>query len=110
MSKNVDHIAKRLGAKVVAEIPEVGAGAFGAARLSHIVAELQSRLLPAAGQRPGRPTDASWVHRPKVPMSKTTERRLARLAKRASASGRKVSPMQLAARILEVALSGIPET
>jgi hypothetical protein len=44
-----------------------------------------------------------------VPMSKTTERRLARLAKRASASGRKVSPMQLAARILEVALSGIPE-
>jgi hypothetical protein len=42
-------------------------------------------------------------------MSKTTERRLAHLAHRASASGRKISPMQLAARILELALSGIPE-
>jgi len=109
VAKNVDHIANRLGAKVVAEIPEVGGGAFGAARLSRIVAELQSRLLPATGQRPGRPTDANWVRRPKVPMRKTSERRLERLAKRASASGRKISPMQLAARILEVALSGIPE-
>jgi hypothetical protein len=42
-------------------------------------------------------------------MSKTTERRLERLAERASATGRKVSPMQLAARILEEALSGLPE-
>jgi hypothetical protein len=109
MAKNVDKIADRLGANVIALVPHVGGGAFGAARLNRIVAELQSRLVPAPGQRTGRPTDASWVRRPKVPMSKTTERRLARLAKRASASGRKVSPMQLAARILEVALSGIPE-
>jgi hypothetical protein len=54
-------------------------------------------------------TDSSWERRPKVPMSKTTERRLASLAKQASAKGRKVTPMQLAARILEEALSDVPE-
>jgi hypothetical protein len=109
MAKNVEQIANALGAKVIAQVPHFGGGAFGAGRLTRIVAELQSRLVPAHGQRTGRPTDASWVRRPKVPMSKSTERRLARLAQRASASGRKVSPMQLAARILEIALSGMPE-
>ena len=76
--------------KVVAQVPHVGGGAFGAARLARIVAELQSRLLPAHGQRTGRPTDANWVRRPKVPMSKTTERRLMRLAQRASADRKSV--------------------
>ncbi|HEV3203142.1 MAG TPA: hypothetical protein VGY77_02105 [Gemmataceae bacterium] len=90
-------------------MPESGGGAFGAARLAGIVAELQSRLTPGRGRRAGRPTDAGWVRRPKVPMSKTTEQRLSRLAEQASASGRKVSPMQVAARILEEALSGIPD-
>jgi hypothetical protein len=40
-------------------------------------------------------------------MSEATERQLSRLAEQASASGRKVSPMQVAAQILEEALSGI---
>ena len=109
MAKNIDTLAKRLGAKVVAKVPEVGGGAFGAARLAKIVAELQSRLLPGRGRRPGRPTDAGWVRRPKVPMSQATERRLARLAERASTAGRKVSPMQIAATILESALARLPE-
>jgi hypothetical protein len=42
-------------------------------------------------------------------MSKTTERRLARLAERASEQGRRVTPMQVAARILEQAVSGLPD-
>jgi hypothetical protein len=45
----------------------------------------------------------------KVPRSAATEKRLGRLAEQASATGRKVSPMQLAAQILEDALAGIPE-
>jgi hypothetical protein len=109
MANNIDTIASRLGAKVIAKVPNTGGGAFGVARLTRIVAQLQARLAPGRGQRPGRPTDATWVRRPKVPMSKTTERQLARLAEQASTSGHKVSPMQVAACILEQALSGLAD-
>lgn len=49
-------IAKRLGAKVVAQVPATGGGAFGAARLAHLVAALQTgraatRRPPAGAQR-----------------------------------------------------------
>src|SRR5690348_6783173 len=109
MAKNINTIAERLGAKVVAQVPETGGGAFGAARLARIIQDLQSRLAPGQGRRAGRPTDARWVRHPKVPMSEATERRLIRLAEQASVSGRKVSPMQVAARILEEALAGMSE-
>ena len=108
MAKNIDKIAAGLGAKVVGKVPHTGGGAFGAARLAHIVATIQARLEPGQGLRPGRPTDASWVRHPKVPMSDATRQRLARLAEQSSTGGRKVSPMQIAAQILEDALSGIP--
>lgn len=108
MSK-VQRIADVLGAKVVAQVPETGGGAFGAARLAAIVAKLQDRLAPGQGKRPGRPTDANWKRHPKVPMTEATERRLVRLAERISGAGRKVSPMQLAAEILEDAVARIPE-
>jgi hypothetical protein len=109
MAKNIDKIAGKLGAKVVTQVPDTGGGAFGAARLAKIIEALQARLVPGQGRRAGRTSDTSWVRHPKVPMSAATEQRLARLAERASAQGRKVSPMQLAAQILEDALSGIPE-
>ncbi len=108
MAKNIDKIAAGLGAKVVGKVPHTGGGAFGAARLAHIVATIQARLEPGQGLRPGRPTDASWVRHPKVPMSDVTRQRLARLAEQSCTGGRKVSPMQIAAQILEDALSGIP--
>ena len=85
-------------------MPDTGGGAFGAARLAHIVATIQARLEPGQGLRPGRPTDANWVRHPKVPMSDATRQRLARLAEQSSTGGRKVSPMQIAAQILEDAL------
>jgi hypothetical protein len=109
MAKNLEKIAAGLGAKVVARLPHTGGGAFGAARLAKIVADLQARLEPGQGLRPGRPTDASWVRHPKVPMSEATRQRLARLAEQSSTGGRKVSPMQIAAQLLEEALAGIPE-
>ncbi|MGE3820982.1 MAG: hypothetical protein AB7I30_16340 [Isosphaeraceae bacterium] len=109
MVKHIDKIAKGLGAEVVGRVPDVGAGAFGAARLARAIATLQSRLVPGEGRRPGRPSDASWVRHPKVPMSEATERRLAALAEQASTDRRKVSPMQIAAQILEDALAGIPD-
>lgn len=105
MAKNIQKIAKLLGAKVVEQVPETGGGAFGAAWLGEIIADLQARLQPGQGKRSGRPTVVSWVHHPKVPMSDETVRRLALLAEEASAAGKRVSPMQLAAQLLEEALA-----
>jgi hypothetical protein len=108
MAKHIDTIAAALGAKIVGKLPNTGGGAFGAARLARIVETMQARLKPGQGRRPGRPTDASWVRHPKVPMSEETRQRLIRLADESSHGGRKVSPMQIAAQILEDALSGMP--
>ncbi len=77
MARNIEKIAEGLGARVVGRVPANG-GAFGAARLARIVEAMQSRLEPGQGQRPGRPTDASWVRHPKVPMSDLTKERLTR--------------------------------
>jgi hypothetical protein len=107
MAKNIDRIAGQLGAEVIGQVPEAGGGAFGAAQLARIVQQLRARLVPGKGRRSGRPTDARWVRHPKVPMSVATERRLTRLAQRASTPRRKISPMQLAAKILEDALAGL---
>ena len=109
MVKNIEKIAAGLGAKVVCQVPIPGGGAFGAARIAKIVETIRGRLVPGQGRRPGRPTDASWVRHPKVPMSEATRQRLTRLAEQSSQGGRKVSPMQIAAQILEEALAGVPE-
>ena len=66
MAKNINRIAKRLGARVKGKVPAIGGGAFGMARLGEILAE---RLQPSRGRRPGRPSDPSWVAQGKVPMS-----------------------------------------
>ncbi len=109
MARNIEKIAAGLSAKVVARVPDTEGGAFGAARLALAVKTIQSRLEPGRGIRPGRPTNASWVQHPKVPMSNATKQRLTRLAEQSSTDGRKVSPMQIAAQILEDALSSLPE-
>lgn len=108
MAKNTKKLAEALGATRVVKVPDTGGGAFGAARLGHIVATLQGRLTPGQGRRPGRPTDASWIRHPKVPMSDATRQRLALLAEQSSTPDRKVSPMQVAAQILEDAVAGVP--
>ena len=107
MAKNREKLAALLGAKIVDEVPDVGGGAFGMARLAHI---LQQRLTPSQGERPGRPTDASWVHRPKVPMSGATYRILVAVAETMSTPERKVSPMLVAAHLLEEAVHRVTDT
>jgi len=108
MAKNVEKIGEVLGATAVAGLPEVGGGAFGAARMARLAASLRARLEPSEGRRPGRPTDARWVRHPKIPMSEETARKLARLAKLASTPERRVSPMQIAAQLLEDAVAQCP--
>lgn len=58
-------------------------------------------MTPGAGRRPGRPPDPNWVKHPKVPMSEQTFCDLERLAEELSTPQRRVSPMQLAAQLLE---------
>lgn len=105
MARNIKHIAKALGAEIVGQVPDVGGGAFGAARLPHVVNALKERLRPSTGRRPGRPTNADWSHHPKVPMSDNTIEALRELAEQISSPERKVSPMQLAAQLLEEAVA-----
>lgn len=104
MAKNIEEIADLLGAEIVGKVPDVGGGSLGAARLAHIV---RDRLTPGEGRRPGRPSVAAWTRRPKVPMSEATIEKLKRLATAISSPRRKVSPMQVAAQILEEAVKKV---
>jgi hypothetical protein len=105
MARDPERLAELLGAKLVAKVPDVGGGAFGAARLARVVAELQAR--PERVRENGAvQSSANGIS---LPLSDATERKLVRLAAQASTPERKVSPMQLAAQLLEDALAGIPE-
>lgn len=106
MAKNVRKIARTLGARIVGKLPETGGGAFGAARLAAI---LHTRLAPSSGLRPGRPTDPNWVRHPKVPMSEETFKRLEDLADDLSTPERRISPMQVAAQLLESSVEQLAE-
>jgi len=101
MAKKVTKIAEALGATVVGEVPDTGGGALGMSRLAAI---LRTRLAPGQGRRPGRPSDPGWVMQRKVPMSQATLERLTQLAESISTAERKVSPMQVAAQLLEDSL------
>jgi hypothetical protein len=100
MAENIERLAAKLGASIEGQVSEYSAGAFGIAKLAE---ELRGRLEPGSGRRQGRPTDRAWTRRPKVPMAPETEARLRALARLLSAEDRKVSPMQVAAEILEKA-------
>jgi hypothetical protein len=104
MAKNVNKIAEALGATVVGEIPDMGGGAFGMSRLAAI---LRARLEPSQGRRPGRPSDPLWTVQRKVPMSQETLERLTQLAASISTAERRVSPMQVAAQLLEDSLNRV---
>jgi hypothetical protein len=100
MDHKTGEISTKLGAKVVGTVPEYSAGAFGVAKLAQT---LRERLEPGRGKRPGRPSVAHWTKRSKIPLSAETEDRLEQLARLLSDEHRKVSPMQVAAQLLEEA-------
>jgi len=105
MRRSTKKIAQAMGAEFIGRLPHVGGGAFAAARLPALVAALRRQLQPGRGLRPGRPTNSTWVLHPKVPMSEATKRMLERLANRMSTKERRVSAMQVAAKILEAAIA-----
>jgi len=98
MASNTRKIAELLGAEVLGTIEETGGGAFGAARLAKMMATLQQQS-----------TTTFRDHHAAIPISEATARRLARLAAQASREGRSITPMQVAAQILEDAFAGIPD-
>jgi hypothetical protein len=51
MAKNPERLAALLGAKFVGEVPDVGGGAFGMARLAHF---LHQQRTPNLENRPAR--------------------------------------------------------
>ena len=100
MDRKIEDISRKLGAEVIGTVPEYSAGAIGAAKLAET---LRERLEPGRGKRPGRPSVPEWSKRSKVPLASETEARLEQLARMLSDERRKVSPMQVAAQILEEA-------
>lgn len=99
MAKDIDYLAKELGATVVGTVPDYSPGAFGMAALADI---LRDRLEPSVGKRPGRPSNPAWS---KAKGANGTGDRAApqRVRQPAKRGGRQVSPMQVAALILEQA-------
>ena len=69
--------------------------------LSELGLRLRSRLSPGHGERPGRPSDPNWTVQRKLSMSEKTLAILERLAEDLSTSERRVSPMQVAAILVE---------
>ena len=68
---------------------------------------LRSRLEPGRGERPGRPSDPSWTVQRKLSMNEETLALLEQAADAVSNDERRVSPMQIAALLIEDATQGI---
>ncbi len=100
MDKRIERIAESVGAKYRGRLPATGGGAFGMARIAQLLYE---RLAgPVRGSGPGaRTTNDQWTEHRKVPLSAETLANLQELSVRLSSDERKVSPMQLAAQLLE---------
>ncbi|MHB8974452.1 MAG: hypothetical protein ACYC3X_29025 [Pirellulaceae bacterium] len=78
-----------------------GVGTWELDELASFGERLRSRLAPGQGERPGRPSDPSWTLQRKLSMSPRTLATLERLAEELTTSERSVSPMQVAAMIVE---------
>jgi len=89
--------AERLGAVHVGSVPDCGGGAFGAARLAHVVAGIRGRPVPES------------VEKVEVLLNEATVRKLSRLAERASTAEEPVSPTRIASRLLEEAVAALPD-
>lgn len=46
MAKNIEQLARGLGATIIGQVPEAGGGTFGAARLARSIETLRARLVP----------------------------------------------------------------
>ena len=70
---------------------------------------LRQRLEPGRGERPGRPSDPTWTVQRKLSMNEQTLELLGKAADAVSTHERRVSPMQIAALLIEDATQGLAE-
>ncbi len=80
---------------------------LGTDQLKALGERLRQRLEPGRGERPGRPSDPSWTIQRKLSMNEKTLALLERAADAVSNNERRVSPMQIAALLIEDATQGI---
>jgi hypothetical protein len=99
---DVSKIGEELGSSRSFKVRSKPHGPFGVAALAR---EVQDRLVSTGG----RPSDAAPTIRRLVTIRKAVWEDLQRRAARLSASGRSVSPGQLAAIFLEKGLEGLEE-
>lgn len=78
-----------------------GPGTWEPDHLEELGQRLRSRLAPGQGERPGRPSDPTWTVQRKLSMTEETLTTLERLAESLSTDERRVSPMQVAALLVE---------
>lgn len=82
---------------------------LGTDQLKALGERLRQRLEPGRGERPGRPSDPSWTLQRKLSMNEKTLALLQRAADAVSNNERRVSPMQIAALLIEDATQEIAE-
>ncbi|SRR5713101_8616511 len=100
MAKDLEDIAKLLGANIVGQIPDVGGGALGAVHLAKIY---QARMQEIEGQKPSHPGNETSARNLGIPVSENTFQALSELAELLSTPQQKVSPIQVAAGLLTLA-------
>ena len=102
-SEDVDRVATALGASRRA--PLSGRSAQGPLGLLGLRAEVEQRIRSSGG----RPTDPMWTVRRVVPFRRDGWTELESFAARLTASGRSVSPAQLAAILIERGLAALED-
>src|SRR3712207_605121 len=100
MSRSSEEIRAALGANQPVPVRTPPHGPFGVMQLQ---AELAERLRPRS--RAGRPSDPEWTMRRLVGFRPETWRALAEIAAQVSTPQRRVSPGQVAARLIEDGLA-----
>jgi hypothetical protein len=79
----------------------INIGTLDSNDLNSLGERLRARLSPGFGQRPGRPSDPNWTLQRKLSMNETTLSALEAIAEHLSTIERQVSPMQVAALLVE---------
>lgn len=80
---------------------------FDTDELGALGQRIRERLEPGKGERPGRPSDPSWTIQRKLSMNTETLALLEQAADAVSTDERRVSPMQMAALLIEDATQGL---
>lgn len=106
MAKNVQKIAELMGGKIVGQVPDVGGGAFGAARLAKIY---QARMEQLRRQEVVGSPGADRPRHLEIPVSQGTLETLTELARRVSTPDLAISPMEVASQLLEEAVARYSE-